>query len=100
MGAAAAQVTSFVCVSESICGKPTVTIHTIDRLFSSSLNVSGGLHDMEAKWIERINGYIDNKDNGKQEKKIQPERAVEVQPQQINRDSDRSGSEHRRDCKV
>jgi len=55
---------------------------------------------MEAKWIERINGYIDNKDNGKQEKKIQPERAVEVQPQQINRDSDRSGSEHRRDCKV
>ena len=36
MGAAAAQVTSFVCVSESICGKPTVTIHTIDRLSDRS----------------------------------------------------------------
>ena len=29
---------------------------------------------MEAKWIERINGHIDNEDNGKQENKLQPER--------------------------
>ena len=29
---------------------------------------------MEAKWIERINGHIDNEDNGKQENKLQSER--------------------------
>ena len=29
---------------------------------------------METKWIERINGHIDNEDNGKQENKLQPER--------------------------
>ena len=29
---------------------------------------------MEAKWKERINGHMDNEDNGKQENKLQSER--------------------------